>query len=152
MASCCWEWTSAIGGSGYGAFHMGRKCYGAHRVSLALSEVNISEGLVVMHECDNRKCVNPSHLFSGTCAENARDASIRMRMKSGNNHYSRTRPQKLPRGVNHGMSKLNEEKVRDIRELYAAGGVTHHKLAEKFGITATNVYCVINRKTWKHVQ
>lgn len=83
----CWEWTSSIRGSGYGAFftHLvseGRKAYGAHRYSWILTNGNIPDGLSVLHKCDNRICVNPSHLFLGNKFDNMRDAANKKRIST----------------------------------------------------------------------
>jgi hypothetical protein len=70
----CWRF---IGETrwGYGYIHeagTGRSLR-AHRVAYALEYGPIPDGLVVMHSCDVRSCVNPAHLSLGTYADNNLD-------------------------------------------------------------------------------
>lgn len=69
----CWEWTRSCDADGYGHLVHQGSLKGAHRHSYELSRGNIPDGLFVLHECDNRKCINPDHLFLGTNMDNMRD-------------------------------------------------------------------------------
>lgn len=72
--SSCWEWIGSIQTkTGYGQFYLNKKNISSHRVSWILHEGEIPKGLCVLHKCDNRKCVNPDHLWIGNHKENTRD-------------------------------------------------------------------------------
>lgn len=131
----CWEWTAAMDTHGYGRFHVrvGR-LEGAHRFSWELAYGPIPNGLFVLHRCDNRRCVNPKHLFLGTHDENMQDMSAKGR---GTN----SRKGKSPR------AKLSESQVGEIRRL-AASGVLQKEIGEKFGICQRQVSRIVCRHNW----
>jgi len=77
----CWNWTAAIRGkSGYGCFKFENKTIDAHRFSWILHNGEIPKNLFVCHKCDNRKCVNPEHLFLGTQSDNMKDCFNKNRL------------------------------------------------------------------------
>lgn len=68
----CWVWNGATA-SGYGRIKVGGKAMLAHRVIFLMRGIN--PGKVVMHTCDNPRCVNPDHLIPGVSqVENMEDA------------------------------------------------------------------------------
>ena len=66
-------------------------------------------------------------------------------------HASRAGLLKVMCGANHYRAKLTDRDVLDIRAAYAAGGVTHRKLADKYGVDKANIHHIIHRQTWAHL-
>lgn len=83
----CWLWLGALDACGYGRIAVSGKNQTAHRVSWEMAFGQIPAGLHVLHKCDVRCCVNPSHLFVGSHRENMQDAQRKGKM--GNRWASR---------------------------------------------------------------
>jgi HNH endonuclease len=138
-ANECWLWTGMVLiNVGYGylqtlARNGPRKVITAHRLSYHIHKGDPGK-LYVLHTCDNRLCVNPNHLFLGTHLENLED----MYQKQRHSH-----------GESHGMHKLNESQVREIRRR-ADTGENQGKIAADFGISRTSVHDV-RFKSWQHL-
>jgi hypothetical protein len=75
----CWLWTGSKDDGGYGWFSVDVKTMRAHRVSYELHYGPIPDGFFVLHGCDVRHCVNPSHLYLGTQFDNICDRDTRGR-------------------------------------------------------------------------
>lgn len=56
------------------------------------------------------------------------------------------------KGEDHYLSKLTEDDVIEVCELYATGKYTQDELAEIYEISSSNVHQIIRGKSWKHVQ
>lgn len=65
-ADGCWEWKSKINRSGRGVMVIGAKQVVAARIAHILHIGPIPKWHYVLHKCGNLRCVNPSHLCTGT--------------------------------------------------------------------------------------
>lgn len=132
----CWLWTGGcFKKTGYGAAHKGSKTISAHRLSWEIHNGEIPKSIFVCHSCDNKKCVNPSHLFLGSYLDNIADMVSKGRSLCGEKH---------------SMAKLNNDSVIKIRNL-KKNGITFKQLAKLFKINETHVKRIVYRKLWKHI-
>lgn len=135
----CWEWLGGHGGKAMVAtFSFNGESSNAARFSFWIHTGVWPGNLEVCHSCDNAMCVNPNHLWLGTHLENMHDALRKGRL--GKN-----------RGERHGNAKLTEAGVKEIREKYAAGGITTVRLAKEYGVCQATIAHVVNRIAWKHI-
>jgi hypothetical protein len=81
----CWEWQASGYPNGYGQFRLNKEQY-AHRVAWIITNGEMPKDMFVCHKCDNRKCVNPKHLFLGTHQDNMRDCSKKGRVSNQNKY------------------------------------------------------------------
>lgn len=133
----CWEWQAALGHFGYGMFQYKDKNVGAHRFAYEATKGPIPTGKFVCHSCDNRRCVNPDHLWVGTPADNTKDRDAKGR------HWTYGH-----RGETNTNAKLDWEKVESIRSLYVTGKYSHRDLSAMFGVSCGAVSCVLENRTW----
>lgn len=117
-SSGCHEWIGHIDRSGYGKFYFDGKQDKSHRVAYKLYVCAINEDDHVCHKCDNRKCVNPEHLFIGSSAHNVADMDKKGR-----------------RGT---RSKLTYSDVEKIKELICLR-YSQRKIAELYNVHQTAV-------------
>lgn len=143
----CWNWTAWRNNRGYGAMGRGGRGDGkvyAHRASWEIANGAIPGGLWVLHKCDNRRCVRPSHLFLGTHDENMADARDKSRTTKG-------RPRLYFRGVSNPKAKLTPEAAAEIRRRYVRRkGVGD--LAREFGVSAVTIRKVASGNQWQYAE
>lgn len=129
----CWLWTGTLDAYGYG--RVGARDaeeQRAHRMSWRLTRGAVPDGLWVLHRCDNRRCVNPGHLFLGTNADNVHDM--------------------VSKGRDAG--KLTAQDRDCIRKLHATGVFSNGELGRAFGVSKASVRKTVhgrNGKTRKRV-
>lgn len=177
----CWESKFSKRCGGYGRFWAFGRDIPTHRVAWVLTNGEIGDELIVCHKCDNPPCCNPEHLFLGTHKDNAMDKSMKGRSPAGNNHYSRTNPERLARGDRNGMrtrpesvlrgdshpfridpyrcargenqgaSKLTETQVIEILQFSNNNKRCFSLLGRKYGVTHKTIESIVKRKSWLHV-
>lgn len=136
----CWEWTGNLKPGGYGSIGaggVGGKTLLAHRVSYEMHKGKIPIGYVVMHSCDNKKCVNPQHLSVGTPKDNTWDMVVKGRHNGG----------RLS-GLDNPKAVLNPDLVRYIRK----SPLSIYKLANELGVGSSTIHSVRIGRTWSHVK
>jgi hypothetical protein len=139
----CWEWQAYTHKFGYGIINDNKKIKKAHRVSWELHNGD-TQGLYVLHKCDNRKCVNPNHLFLGTQLDNIDDMVTKNRHAKGKDHSNKFLGEK-----NH-QSKLTEKDIIEIKESLR-NGIRGDLLASKFNVSAAHISNIKNGKYWGHI-
>jgi len=99
----------------------------AHRYYYEAFNGPIPEGMYVCHHCDNRKCVNPDHLFVGTQQDNMTDA--------------------MHKNMARRTSGLTAKDVAEIRREYAPRP-SMRQLAAKYNVTQTTIWHIVHNMTW----
>lgn len=128
----CWDWEGNLHRQGYGVIRSNRVHHLAHRASYTVFKGDIPKDMFVCHKCDNRRCVNPDHLFLGTVQDNQRDMAEKDRSTYG---------EKSP------SAKLTEADVACILSLKNSGR-TQKQIADLFGVSRPLISLIFNGKVW----
>lgn len=122
----CMNFPIGINGHGYAIIRNDDGKYvPCHRLAWELKFGPIAQGLCACHKCDNRKCVNPDHLFLGTNADNVRDKISKGRVPSI------LSPRQVAEIVNSDESQT--------------------VIAKRYGLAQETVSAIKTGKTWRHL-
>lgn len=136
----CWEWTGALDEDGYGKVRVGKVGRKAHRIAYEITYGKAPPPLL-RHTCDNRPCVRPDHLLPGTHKDNAQDKAERGRAPSGDNHWTRRKPDLLPSWV-----KIGDDRLELLYQEYLRNRPNRAWLARKYGIGRTTVWRYLKKR------
>ena len=132
----CIEWTGGNNCTGYGRQWINGRHQYPHRVAWEKANGRkIPEGMVVMHECDNRSCINPDHLRIGTHKENSEDM---------------VRKGRSARGVRSGGAKTTQAVVDAIRVFLSRNGRGSQAFAARwFGLSVSQISNIKQGTQWR---
>jgi hypothetical protein len=136
----CWNWISSKHRNGYGYICVVRRSRLAHRVAWELTNGPIPAGLLVLHRCDNRRCVRPDHLFLGTQADNLRDMDAKGRRRNAD-----------VRGEKNPAAKLTALQAQEVRLRYQPRVMTRSRLAVEYGVSKALIDKILSNDVWADV-
>ena len=119
--------------NGYAEVRRDGKKIRLHRWAWETANGPIPKGMYVMHTCDNPECINPEHLKIGFPHENVADMVSRGRAGWQSGKFK--------------LAKLSDWQVGIIRD----SDMKPKDLAERFGVTASNIRYIKRGETWKQI-
>ena len=125
----CWNWMGGMFSDGYGCMYYQGKTWRVHRLSWQLLHGDIPEGKYVCHHCDNKKCINPGHLFLGSAKDNTLDM--------------------IHKGRHVPYRKLTLEQAIEIKNML--GTESHYKIAKLFNVSRSAIQHIAAGRSWKFI-
>ena len=129
----CWNWLgNKFPKTGYGSITIDGISRSTHRTSYEFHIGKIPDGLMVLHKCNNRTCINPDHFYVGTHANNMQDMANSNAMK----------------GERNPKSILTKDNVVEIKKLIASRQVVYRNIAAQFGVSRQAIKDIACGRTW----
>lgn len=143
----CWNWIGTINRGAkkqYGSIKVDKKSVAAHRFSWEFyNNLKIPSGMIVMHICDNPKCVNPLHLKLGTHKNNMEDMVLKNRQAKDKSFLNR----KPASGSKNGLAKLTELQAMEIFK----DSRSQRAIGKQYGVSQAVIHNIKSKKTWKEI-
>lgn len=132
----CIIWPYALS-NGYAEFARDGRVVKGHIEACTRRNGPRPEGMThTCHSCGVSSCINPRHLRWGTAKDNAADMRRHGTVQWGEQMYA---------------SKLTNETVQKIREMYASGHWLQRELAAMFGVRRESIGKVVRGERWRHI-
>jgi hypothetical protein len=132
----CVEWQGRCDSDGYGKFSIYHGSYRAHRVAYFLYYGVDPGDNLVLHRCDNPRCVNPRHLLLGDQKHNIADMDERGR-----------RGKVYLKGERSGRAVLSEADVLAIR----LSNKSTAELSRFYGVSRGCIDHARRGRNWRHL-
>jgi hypothetical protein len=133
LTTGCLLWQGAVRANGYGHVRLDGRTHKTHRLAYEAWCGPIPAEASVCHRCDTRRCIEPTHLFLGSIADNNRDRNAKGRQA---------------KGETQGHAKLTEADVRAIR----ASSASNQALAAQYGVFHTAIWKARTGRSWSHIE
>jgi hypothetical protein len=131
----CWEWSKHLL-DGYGSIEYKGKDTGAHRFSYTITKGEIEPNMLICHTCDNRKCINPDHLFQGNHQDNMDDMKKKGRQPDN-------------KGIKNPKAKLTELQIKEIRKI--GHTIPYAHTAKKYKVTPEMISFIVRKINWNNI-
>jgi Txe/YoeB family toxin of Txe-Axe toxin-antitoxin module len=133
----CWEYQGKLKDDGYVSCSYRRRIQNGHRLVYQVCISPIRENMCICHRCDNRKCINPAHLFQGTIADNIHDSVVKKR-------HICFRKDLLE------IPDLDEKEIVEIINMVLKG-FYRKRITEKFNISKNQIRAIMGSKKYRHL-
>lgn len=131
----CWLWIGDTFKFGYGRVRLFNKIRFSHRIALELFTGQSIGKLLVLHKCDNPRCVNPEHLYLGDHKQNTKDMIDRKRANL-----------RFYPGDNHPCAKLTDAQMKFIYRLHHLRKWKIKTIAERFKVSPSHISKIVSMK------
>lgn len=120
----CWEWIKPEK-YGYGRYYHNYKHHQAHRFSWILFKGQLeNSNIYVCHSCDNKKCVNPDHLWLGDAKSNFEDSKLKKRHHQNKSKFTLDQQNEI---------RIKYKQIQSIK-----------KIAKKYNVSKRLIWNILN--------